>query len=114
MQDDDGCKVFVGGVSWDSDNDSLRGYFEKFGKVDDAIIILDRETGRSRGFGFVTFSSPKEATDAIEAAPHEIDGRDVSIVFVYSLCMFGTITFLLVYVLSCLFNFGCIYMYIYM
>ncbi|MCA9543593.1 MAG: RNA-binding protein, partial [Myxococcales bacterium] len=47
-------KLFVGGLAWGTDDDSLRAAFEAFGEVTDAKVILDRETGRSRGFGFVT------------------------------------------------------------
>jgi hypothetical protein len=47
-------KLFVGGLSWDTTDDGLRAAFEGFGTVDEAKVILDRDTGRSRGFGFVT------------------------------------------------------------
>ncbi len=51
-------KLFVGGLSWDTSDDSLRESFSRYGEVTDAKVITDRETGRSRGFGFVTFSEP--------------------------------------------------------
>jgi RNA recognition motif-containing protein len=57
-------KLFIGGLSSDTTVDMLRTAFAKFGQIEDAVVILDRATGRSRGFGFVTFSS---AADAIEA-----------------------------------------------
>lgn len=66
-------KLFVGGLSWDTNDDSLRGAFESFGEVTDASVVLDRETGRSRGFGFVSFTDPKAAETAIA----EMDGRDL-------------------------------------
>ena len=50
-----GSKLFVGGLSWDTTDDSLREAFEAFGTVREARVILDRNTGRSRGFGFVTY-----------------------------------------------------------
>ena len=49
-------KLFVGGLAWATTDASLKAAFEPFGEVVDAKVILDRETGRSRGFGFVTFS----------------------------------------------------------
>ena len=45
------AKVFVGSLSWDTDDRSLKNYFEKFGRVSEASVATDRETGRSRGFG---------------------------------------------------------------
>ena len=66
-------KVFVGGLSWDTSDASLREAFEQFGPVVEAKVISDRDTGRSRGFGFVTFNSASEAQAAIQ----EMDGRDL-------------------------------------
>nr|ABK25812.1 unknown [Picea sitchensis] len=57
-------KVFVGGLSYGVDDQTLRESFATFGDVMEAKIINDRETGRSRGFGFVTFASPDEANAA--------------------------------------------------
>ena len=73
-------KLFVGGLSWDTSNDSLRVAFERFGPVAEAKVITDRETGRSRGFGFVTFDSPSDAQTAIsDMDDTEIDGRRVRV-----------------------------------
>ena len=47
-------KLFVGGLSWNTADDGLREAFERFGEVTEAKVITDRETGRSRGFGFVS------------------------------------------------------------
>ncbi|PCD26683.1 hypothetical protein AU210_013105 [Fusarium oxysporum f. sp. radicis-cucumerinum] len=60
-------KLFVGGLAWATTSDTLRAKFSEFGEVTDAIVMTDRETGRSRGFGFVTFNSQEEASAAIEA-----------------------------------------------
>lgn len=73
-------KLFVGGLSWDTNDESLRAAFEKFGAIGEAIVIADRETGRSRGFGFVTF----EAADSAQAAIAEmngatLDGRTINV-----------------------------------
>ncbi|KAF7803078.1 glycine-rich RNA-binding protein 4, mitochondrial-like [Senna tora] len=67
------ARVFVGGVSYSTDEMSLREAFARYGEVIDARIIMDRETGRSRGFGFVTFTSTEEASSAIQA----LDGQDL-------------------------------------
>ena len=66
-------KLFVGGLSWGTDDYSLRQAFEAYGEVTEAKVITDRETGRSRGFGFVTFAN----TDDGEAAIAEMDGKDL-------------------------------------
>ena len=69
-------KLFVGNISWGVSDDQLREAFEAFGDVEDSIILKDRETGRSRGFGFVTFTEEADADSAIEAMhDKELDGR---------------------------------------
>lgn len=73
-------KLFVGGLSWGTDDNGLRDAFADFGDVVDAKVITDRETGRSRGFGFVTFSSPDDATSARDAMNGaELDGRTLNV-----------------------------------
>lgn len=73
-------KLFVGGLSWDTNDDSLRQAFERHGEVTEAKVISDRDTGRSRGFGFVTFSEAADADNAMEALDgQEIDGRAVRV-----------------------------------
>ena len=75
-----GKKLFVGGLSWNTNDDALRQAFERFGTVDDAKVIQDRETGRSRGFGFVTFSSDDGARQAISGMDgKELDGRTIKV-----------------------------------
>ncbi|GIL48463.1 hypothetical protein Vafri_4980, partial [Volvox africanus] len=64
-------KLYVGNLSWDTRADDLNGLFSKFGAVEDAFVATDRETGRSRGFGFVTLEST-----AAKAAAAEIDGSE--------------------------------------
>ncbi|KIO30897.1 hypothetical protein M407DRAFT_241996 [Tulasnella calospora MUT 4182] len=73
-------KVYVGGLSWNTTDDSLHQAFSEFGQVTDSIVMKDRETGRSRGFGFVTFSTEDEANAAI-AGLHEqdLDGRRIKV-----------------------------------
>jgi cold-inducible RNA-binding protein len=75
-----GQKLFVGGLSWDTNDDTLRSAFERFGSVTEAKVINDRDTGRSRGFGFVTFSSPDEARKAMdEMNGQQLDGRSIKV-----------------------------------
>ncbi|KAI4343963.1 hypothetical protein L6164_011248 [Bauhinia variegata] len=73
-------RLFVGGVSYSTDESSLREAFSKYGTVVDARVIVDRETGRSRGFGFVTFTSVEEASSAIQALDQkDLHGRIVRV-----------------------------------
>jgi hypothetical protein len=72
------CRLFVGGLSWDTTVDDLREVFSKFGTVTDAVVMDDRSTGRSRGFGFVTFEDRKDASKAVEELNGaELDGRNI-------------------------------------
>jgi len=73
-------KLFVGSLSWDTDDHSLRQAFERFGEVEDAKVLTDRETGRSRGFGFVTLANTDDAQRAIEEMNgRELDGRAINV-----------------------------------
>lgn len=73
-------KLFVGGLSWDTTDHSLRTAFEAYGAVSEAKVITDRDTGRSRGFGFVTFDDPSAADTAMDQLDgREIDGRSVRV-----------------------------------
>ncbi len=73
-------KLFVGGLSWDTSDASLSAAFERFGPVVEAKVITDRDTGRSRGFGFVTFEAPADADTAMQAMDGtELDGRTVRV-----------------------------------
>ncbi len=73
-------KIFVGGLSWNTNNDGLHEAFERFGVVTEAKVITDRETGRSRGFGFVTFEEVDSAQQAIsEMDGTELDGRSIKV-----------------------------------
>ncbi|KAF7477209.1 Hypothetical predicted protein [Marmota monax] len=70
-------KLFIGGLSFKTTEESLRNYYQQWGKVTDCVVVRDPASKRSRGFGFVTFSSKAEVDAAIAARPHSIDGRVV-------------------------------------
>lgn len=72
-------KLFVGGLPWAMDTQRLKEVFAEFGDLVDARVITDRETGRSRGFGFVTFGSPEGAERAIALDGQEVDGRRIRV-----------------------------------
>jgi cold-inducible RNA-binding protein len=73
-------KLFVGGLSWGTTDDRLREAFTRFGEVVEAKIITDRETGRSRGFGFVTFADPTHGDAAMSALDgQDLDGRTIRV-----------------------------------
>jgi len=71
-------KLFVGSLPWSIDDQKLQDTFEKYGNVVSAKVITDRETRRSRGFGFIEMESSSEANDAIKALNEsELDGRTI-------------------------------------
>jgi len=72
--------MYVSNLSFHTTDDNLRELFEKFGVVSSAKVITDRESGRSRGFGFVEMSSEKDAKEAIQGLNNkEIEGRALSV-----------------------------------
>lgn len=73
-------KLFVGGLSWGTNDDGLHQAFAQFGDVLDAKVITDRDTGRSRGFGFVTFAEGSDADRAVaEMNGAQLDGRTLNV-----------------------------------
>ena len=71
--------LYVGNLSWGVDDDSLRTFFENYGEVTDARVITDRETGRSRGFGFVEMPDEAAKKAIAEGDGLELDGRALKI-----------------------------------
>ncbi len=72
--------VFIGNLSWGTEENSLRDLLEQYGEVEQLRIITDRETGRSRGFAFATFVDQDQAQQAIEALNGtELDGRNLNV-----------------------------------
>lgn len=74
---DERGKLFVGGLSWETTQDNLQNYFSRFGEVVDCVVMKNNETGRSRGFGFVTFADPNNVESVLSNGPHELDGRTI-------------------------------------
>lgn len=73
-------KLFVGNLNWETKDEGLRSAFEPFGEIVEAKVISDRHTGRSRGFGFVTFEQEEDAQKAIEELDgQELDGRTLRV-----------------------------------
>ena len=71
-------KLFVGSLPWSVDDEELKETFEKHGTVVSAKVITDRDTRKSRGFGFVEMENSKEASDAINALnDSKLDGRNI-------------------------------------
>nr|TKS03115.1 RNA recognition motif-containing family protein [Populus alba] len=68
-------KVFVGGLAWETQSETMRRYFEQFGDILEAVVITDKNTGRSKGYGFVTFREPEAARRACADPTPIIDGR---------------------------------------
>ena len=75
-------KLFVGGLSWNTNDNALKEAFSSFGEVTESRVITDRDTGKSRGFGFVNFSSSDDAKEAVSRMDgQELDGRNIRVNF---------------------------------
>jgi len=73
-------KLFIGGLSFSTSNERLREVFAQAGAVESAAVVTDRETGRSRGFGFVEMATAEEAEAAVKRFNgHELDGRTLKV-----------------------------------
>ncbi len=73
-------RLFVGGLSWGTTQDVLRAAFAEYGRVQEAVIVTDRDTGSSRGFGFVTMADRKDAQRAIKALDgSDLEGRSIAV-----------------------------------
>ncbi|KAI4549390.1 hypothetical protein MG293_001720 [Ovis ammon polii] len=70
-------KLFIGGLSFETTYESLRGHFEQWGMLTDCVLMRDPNTKHSRGFGFVTYATVEEVDAAMNARPHKVDGRVV-------------------------------------
>ena len=73
-------KLYVGNLSWGVSDEDLNGAFAEHGEVSSATVVADRETGRSRGFGFVEMPNDEEAKAAMQALNGtELDGREIKV-----------------------------------
>ncbi|XP_023610653.1 heterogeneous nuclear ribonucleoprotein A0 [Myotis lucifugus] len=79
MENSQLCKLFIGGLNVQTSESGLRGHFEAFGTLTDCVVVVNPQTKRSRGFGFVTYSSVEEADAAMAASPHALDGNTVEL-----------------------------------
>ena len=70
-------KLFVGSLPWSINSDGLKELFSQYGEITDVAVISDRDTGRSKGFGFVTFASEESAQKALEMDGKEVEGRTI-------------------------------------
>ncbi|XP_058604026.1 RNA-binding protein 24b isoform X2 [Onychostoma macrolepis] len=76
-------KIFVGGLPYHTTDSSLRKYFEVFGEIEEAVVITDRQTGKSRGYGFVTMADRAAAERACKDPNPIIDGRKANVNLAY-------------------------------
>ena len=73
-------KIFVGNLNFKLSNDDFKDMFAKFGDIEDAVIITDRDTRRSKGFGFITFKEDAAAAKAVEEMNEkEFEGRALTV-----------------------------------
>ena len=77
MEEDERGKLFVGGLSWETTQENLSRYFCRFGEIIDCVVMKNNESGRSRGFGFVTFADPANVNHVLQSGPHTLDGRTI-------------------------------------
>ncbi|CAF3149564.1 unnamed protein product [Rotaria socialis] len=76
-------KIFVGGLPYHTTDETLRKFFERFGEIEEAVVITDRQTGKSRGYGFVTMNTQEAANLATREANPVIDGRKANVNLAY-------------------------------
>lgn len=72
-------KIYVGNLPYNTTTQALEDLFSQFGVITDTVLIKDRETGRQKGFGFVTFESDQSANDALQMAGKDFGGRPLKV-----------------------------------
>ncbi len=72
-------KIYVSSLSYDTKENDLENHFNEFGSINDVKLILDRDTGRSRGFAFIEFDSPSSAEKALKSDGVEFMGRSIQV-----------------------------------
>lgn len=75
------ARLYIGGLSYSATEEDLKEAFKPYGKVIEAKVVTDRETGKARGFGFIEMGSPAEAEKALALDGNEILGRRISVSF---------------------------------
>ncbi|CEM32238.1 unnamed protein product [Vitrella brassicaformis CCMP3155] len=75
----DGLKLFIGGLSQETTKETLHEYFSRFGPLADAIVMYDSSTGRSRGFGFVTYADEPSMERCLRERKHQLDSKEVDV-----------------------------------
>jgi hypothetical protein len=70
-------KMFVGGLSWTTTAETLKAYFSQYGEVEDSVVMYDRQTMRSRGYGYVTMKDPEAVQRVTTTRPHIVDGKQI-------------------------------------
>lgn len=78
IDDSSAGKLFVGGIAWETTEESFRKHFSQFGEITDSVIMMDKNSGRPRGFGFVTYADSEIANKVLEE-DHIVDGRAVEV-----------------------------------
>ncbi|XP_056266924.1 RNA-binding protein Musashi homolog 1-like isoform X2 [Pseudoliparis swirei] len=73
----DPCKMFIGGLSWQTTQEGLKEYFSKFGEVKESMVMRDPVTKRSRGFGFVTYADQAGVEQVLAQNRHELDSKTI-------------------------------------
>merc|ERR1719197_411682 len=68
-------KIFVGAIAQGTSEEEFTQYFQKYGEITDSVIMIDKHTGRSRGFGFVTFAEASSVSSVLEHNEHELNGK---------------------------------------
>lgn len=72
-------KIYVGNLSYNTTESDLENFFSTYGQIESLKLITDRDTGRSKGFAFITFSSNEEGEAAVAANGQELDGRKLNV-----------------------------------
>lgn len=72
-------KLFIGGIRPDTTDEQFKAYFAKFGEIEDFVLIKNKQTGQSKGFGFVTYSEQATVDECLGKKPHNINGKDVDV-----------------------------------
>lgn len=72
-------KIYVGNLSYDTTTEDLESYFSQYGEFEDVKLITDRETGRSKGFAFITFANQSDAQSSLAADGTEFKGRKIRV-----------------------------------